>query len=117
MEGAKDVVTNGRDGHPVSRRRRRGDSRRGITRNDDRMFTIVGRDTVFTLCDGTDRAIVTVDDAVGDGSALVSDELRITCIRDGRRSSSRSATRSSTNIVRELTTRTASLSTRSSSTP
>jgi hypothetical protein len=60
-----------------------GDSRRGITRNDDRTFSIVGRDTVFTLCDGTDRAIVTVNDAVVAGSALVSDELRITCLRDG----------------------------------
>ncbi len=60
-----------------------GDSRRGITRNEDRTFSIVGRDTVFTLCDGTDRAIVTVGDAVVEGSALVSDELRITCFRDG----------------------------------
>jgi hypothetical protein len=56
-----------------------GDSRRGITRNDDRTFSVIGRDTVFTLCDGTDRAIVTVSDAVVAGSALVSDDLVITC--------------------------------------
>ena len=56
-----------------------GDSRRGITRNEDRTFSVIGRDTVFTLCDGTDRAIVTVGDAVVAGSALVSDNLIITC--------------------------------------
>ena len=32
-----------------------GDSRRGITPKDDGTFSIIGRDTVFTLCDGTDR--------------------------------------------------------------
>lgn len=56
-----------------------GDSRRGITRNDDRTLSVIGRDTVFTLCDNTDRAIVTVGDAVVAGSALVSDNLVITC--------------------------------------
>jgi hypothetical protein len=60
-----------------------GDSRRGITRNDDRTFSVIGRDTVFTLCDNTDRAIVTVGDAVVVGAALVSDNLVITCSNDG----------------------------------
>jgi hypothetical protein len=60
-----------------------GDSRRGITRNDDRTFSVIGRDTVFTLCDGTDRAIVTVSDAVVAGSALVSDNLVINCTGNG----------------------------------
>jgi hypothetical protein len=56
-----------------------GDSRRGITENDDRTFSVIGRDTVFTLCDGTDRAIVTVDDAIVASSTLVSDNLVISC--------------------------------------
>lgn len=56
-----------------------GDSRRGITRNADRTFSVIGRDTVFTLCDGTDRAIITADDAVVAGSALASDDLVIHC--------------------------------------
>jgi hypothetical protein len=60
-----------------------GDSRRGITRNDDRTFSVIGRDTVFTLCDGTDRAIVTVRDAVVARSALLSDDLVITCTNNG----------------------------------
>jgi hypothetical protein len=56
-----------------------GDSRRAITANKDRTFSVIGRDTVFTLCDGTDRAVVTVNDAKIVGSALVSGNLVITC--------------------------------------
>lgn len=56
-----------------------GDSRRGITRNDDRTFSVIGRDTTFTLCDGTGRAIVTLRDGTIVGSALVSDNFLITC--------------------------------------
>jgi hypothetical protein len=43
---------------------------------------MIGRDTVFTLCDGTDRAIIRVDDLTRVGSALVSDNLVITCTND-----------------------------------
>jgi hypothetical protein len=39
-----------------------GDSRRGTTRNDDRTLSMIGHDTVFTLCDGTYRAIIRVND-------------------------------------------------------
>lgn len=56
-----------------------GDSRRGITRNNDRTLSVIGRDTVFTLCDGSDRAIVTVSDATVVDSALASDNFVITC--------------------------------------
>ena len=56
-----------------------GDARRGITRNDDGTFAIIGRDTVFTLCDGTDRAIITVDGAAVADGALASDNLVISC--------------------------------------
>ena len=56
-----------------------GDSRRGITVNDNRTFSVIGRDTAFTLCDGTDRAIITADDAKITVSALVSDNLVINC--------------------------------------
>lgn len=56
-----------------------GDSRRGITRKRGGRFAVIGRDTVFTLCDGTDRAIVTVDDARPSGRALVSDNFLISC--------------------------------------
>jgi hypothetical protein len=60
-----------------------GDSRRGITRNGNRTFSVIGRDTVFTLCDGTDRGIVTVSDATVVGWALVSENLVITCTNNG----------------------------------
>ena len=56
-----------------------GDSRRGITASKGRTFSVIGRDTVFTLCDGTDRAVITVNDAKIIGSALVSDNLIIRC--------------------------------------
>ena len=36
-----------------------GDSRRGITRRSGPRLAVIGRDTVFTLCDGTDRETLT----------------------------------------------------------
>ena len=60
-----------------------GDSRRGITPNGDRTFAMIGRDTVFTLCDDTDRAIVRVDDARVAESVLVADDLTIQCTNTG----------------------------------
>jgi hypothetical protein len=59
-----------------------GDSRRGITRNDDGTFSMIGRDTVFSLCDDTDRAVITLSDGIVVGSALVGD-LVISCLNDG----------------------------------
>jgi hypothetical protein len=56
-----------------------GDSRRGITKGRGGRFALIGRDTVFTLCDGTDRAIVTDTDLTAAGSALVSDDFVIAC--------------------------------------
>ena len=55
-----------------------GDSRRGITKKAGG-FVLIGRDTVFTLCDGTDRAIVTADDLTVTGTKLVSDDFVISC--------------------------------------
>ena len=73
---------------------------------------------MFTLCDGTDRAIITVTDAVVVGSALVSDNLIITCTNTG--STVRLKVRYDVidrNIVREtVTTQVVSLLTRSFST-
>ena len=55
-----------------------GDSRRGITTNPNRTFSVIGRDTVFTLCDGSDRAVITGSARIA-GSALVSDDFVIRC--------------------------------------
>ena len=59
-----------------------GDSRRGITRNDDDTFSVIGRDTVFTLCDETDRAIITGTGVLED-KALVVDDVVLTCFGNG----------------------------------
>jgi hypothetical protein len=60
-----------------------GDSRRGITPNEGRTLSLIGRDTVFTLCDDTDRAIVTAGDLTIRGSKLVSDDFVISCTNTG----------------------------------
>jgi hypothetical protein len=60
-----------------------GDSRRGITRDDGRTLSIIGRDTVFTLCDDTDRALVTGRGARVVGSALVSQDVILRCFGNG----------------------------------
>ena len=61
-----------------------GDSRRGITRNGAGGFSLIGRDTVFTLCDDTDRALITGNGAIV-GSALVLDDVVLTCFGNGTR--------------------------------
>lgn len=82
-----------------------GDSRRGITRNQDDTLSVIGRDTVFTLCDNTDRAIVTVGDGVIVNSVLTSDNFVIKCSNTG--STVRLKVRYDpvdTNIIRETVT-------------
>ena len=61
-----------------------GDSRRGITKRGGGRFAVIGRDTVFTLCDGTDRAIVTTSDARLSGGSLSSDNFVISCTNNGQ---------------------------------
>ena len=56
-----------------------GDVRRGITANDDGTFSMIGHDSVLTLCGGTDRGIITVGDFKPVGSALVSDNHVLEC--------------------------------------
>ena len=43
---------------------------------------MIGRDTVFTLCDDTDRAVISLRDGVVAGGALVG-ELVIDCLNTG----------------------------------
>jgi hypothetical protein len=59
-----------------------GDSRRAITAADDGGFSLIGRDTVFTLCDNTDRAVITADLAAS-GTSLTSRNLVIACTNTG----------------------------------
>ncbi len=82
-----------------------GDSRRSISRNADGTFSMIGRDTVFTLCDNTDRAVITVSDGVVVNSALTSDNLIITCFNTGATVPLKVRYEIvDTNIIREITT-------------
>lgn len=56
-----------------------GDARRGITRQADGRFAMAARDTVLSLCGGTDRAYASFTDGEIVGGELVSDSLVIQC--------------------------------------
>ena len=61
-----------------------GDSRRGFTRNADGTVSMIGRDTVLTLCDGTDRGVATFADGVVTRSAMTTDNFVLTCFNNGQ---------------------------------
>src|SRR5262245_30414610 len=57
-----------------------GDARRSFLAQADGTFAMIGRDTVFTLCDSTDRGVATFTDGVVTGrNQLASDTLTIRC--------------------------------------
>src|SRR4030095_10225844 len=57
-----------------------GDSRRSLLQLNDGRFAMAGRDTVLTLCDGTDRGFISFDDGmVVEKNVLQSDSLTIEC--------------------------------------
>src|SRR5262245_62114421 len=81
-----------------------GDARRAITANDDGTFSMIGRDSLLTLCDGTDRGIIRVDDFTAVGSALVSDHHVLTCANGTTRTLKNRTELLDTNIIRETVT-------------
>ena len=82
-----------------------GDVRRGITANDDGTFSMIGHDSVLTLCDSTDRGIIRVDDFTAVGSALVSDNHVLTCTNNGITRTLKNRTELiDKNIIRETVT-------------
>ena len=57
-----------------------GDSRRSLLLLNDGRFAMAGRDSVLTLCDGTDRGFISFDDGmVVEKNVLQSDSLTIQC--------------------------------------
>jgi len=61
-----------------------GDSRRSLVQLNDGRFAMAGRDTVLTLCDGTDRGFISFDDGVVvEKNVLQSDSLTIECSNTG----------------------------------
>jgi hypothetical protein len=56
-----------------------GDARRSLVRLSNGRFALAARDTVLTLCDGTDRGFASFNDGEVSGSVLRSDTLTIQC--------------------------------------
>ena len=61
-----------------------GDSRRSIIRLDDGQFAMAGRDTVLTLCDETDRGLISFSDGELQGrNVMESSTATIACSNTG----------------------------------
>jgi hypothetical protein len=61
-----------------------GDSRRSLMQLPDGRFALAARDSVFSLCDGTDRAFASFDDGELIGrNAMQSNTLTIQCFNNG----------------------------------
>jgi len=61
-----------------------GDARRSLMRRDDGRFALAARDSVLTLCGGTDRGFASFDDGQLTGrNTLQSDTLTIRCFNNG----------------------------------
>ena len=58
-----------------------GDSRRSLIQLENGMFALAGRDTALTLCDGTDRGLISFADGVV--AVLQSNRLTIACSNTG----------------------------------
>jgi hypothetical protein len=60
-----------------------GDSRRSLVLGENGHYILAGRDTVFTLCDGTDRGFARFDDGeVIERGVMESNNLTITCFNN-----------------------------------
>jgi hypothetical protein len=61
-----------------------GDSRRGLVQQQNETFAMAGRDSYLTLCDNTDRGLITFEDGVVVGRGVMrTDNLKITCFNTG----------------------------------
>lgn len=61
-----------------------GDARRSLMLGANGKYALAGRDTVFTLCDGTEHGIGTfADGEVVDRNVMHSDNLAIVCFNNG----------------------------------
>jgi hypothetical protein len=61
-----------------------GDSRRSLIRTETGTFALAGRDSVLSLCDGTDRGFVSFDDgAVVDRNVMQTNTLTLRCFNNG----------------------------------
>jgi hypothetical protein len=61
-----------------------GDARRSLVRQANGTYSMAARDSVLTLCDGTDRGFASFDDGVALGeNVMQSNALTIQCFNNG----------------------------------
>src|SRR5262249_39589254 len=61
-----------------------GDSRRSLVRQPNGSYSLAVRDSFLTLCDNSDRGLITFDDGVEVGlGAMKTDNLKIACFYTG----------------------------------
>ena len=60
-----------------------GDSRRSIVRLTNGRYAMAGRDTVLTLCDGTDRGFISFEDGIAERTVMRTESLTIACNNTG----------------------------------
>jgi hypothetical protein len=61
-----------------------GDARRSLVLGENGKYVLAARDTVFTLCDGTEHGFGSFDDGeVVDRNVMASNALRIQCFNNG----------------------------------
>jgi hypothetical protein len=61
-----------------------GDARRSLVLGENGKYVLAARDTVFTLCDGTENGFGSFDDGeVVDRNVMASNALRIQCFNNG----------------------------------
>jgi len=61
-----------------------GDARRSLLLGDNGKYSLAARDTVFTLCDGTDRGFGSFNDGTVVGhDVMESNSLRLECFNNG----------------------------------
>ena len=61
-----------------------GDARRSLVELENGRFSLAARDSVFSLCDGTDRGFGSFDDGVITGNNVMqSDNLMLQCFNNG----------------------------------
>ena len=60
-----------------------GDSRRGMIAVDASTVSMIGRDSYFSLCDGTDRGVVSFEDGFAEDGVLTTDNNLLKCFNNG----------------------------------
>ena len=60
-----------------------GDARRGMIATDASTVSMIGRDSYFSLCEGTDRGVATFEDGFAEDGVLTTDNNLLKCFNNG----------------------------------